>query len=159
MINTSTVTWFAMSTLPLWRPSLLVAFDREEQLPLVMQVSTKGSRGYVVSAAGKTMSTVNCLGWAEMPTFACGVLERFSDDRENAMNTVRVLEHAFMEYRRHCYGDADLHPTQHREVSQAFFSGVMWLSTEECFDRADVISAVAQLTAVGWPREVKEREY
>lgn len=41
----------------------------------------------------------------------------------------KTLEEAFAVYRTACYGNADLHPTQLREVRQAFFSGMHYLNT------------------------------
>lgn len=64
-------------------------------------------------------------------------ISRDSDD----IDIKAVLEAAFNEYAKACYGNNPLNPTQRSEIRQAFFSGIHWLNTHSSNHHAPEITA------------------
>ena len=58
---------------------------------------------------------------------------------------VKSLNDGFETYRKACYGDSVLHPTQARETKQAFLSGIHWLATRESYCPDDLEKALREI--------------
>lgn len=60
-------------------------------------------------------------------------------------NYVDSLNAAYDEYKKACYGDSKLNPTQEKETKQAFLSGVHWLATRDSYCPDDLEKALREI--------------
>lgn len=60
-------------------------------------------------------------------------------------DTNDMLELAFLEYARACYGSRKISAVQNREVRQAFLSGIHWLNSLDDYDPAEIAAAICLL--------------
>lgn len=56
-----------------------------------------------------------------------------------------MLQTAFTAYHLACYGTRRLSDIQHKEVRQAFLSGIHWLNTQDSYDPVEIEQALRKL--------------